>query len=111
MISTSSSVIARNQGVVLVGFGKNIRIPRRESLPITVHSLSLKTLRSSSAWIRRAYPLKKRTWGDLRALWVAHWSERTEIRALQLVAWIGLSRSKFYSWRDRYGSESTSFLR
>ena len=34
---------------------------------------------------------------------IAHWSERTEIRALQLVAWIGLSRSKFYSWRDRYG--------
>jgi len=34
---------------------------------------------------------------------IAHWSERTEIRALQLVSWIGLSRSKFYSWRDRYG--------
>jgi hypothetical protein len=32
---------------------------------------------------------------------IGHWSERTEIRALQLVAWIGLSRSKFYSWRDR----------
>jgi putative transposase len=34
---------------------------------------------------------------------IRHWSERTEIGALQLVAWIGLSRSKFYSWRDRYG--------
>ena len=34
---------------------------------------------------------------------IGHWSERTEIRALQLVAWIGLSRSKFYSWRDRHG--------
>jgi hypothetical protein len=34
---------------------------------------------------------------------IAHWSERTEIRALQFVAWIGLSRSKFYSWRERYG--------
>src|SRR5215510_9366311 len=34
---------------------------------------------------------------------IAHCSERTEIGALQLVAWIGLSRSKFYSWRDRYG--------
>ena len=34
---------------------------------------------------------------------IAHWSERTEIRALQLVDWIGLSRSKYYSWRDRYG--------
>jgi hypothetical protein len=32
-----------------------------------------------------------------------NWSERTEIRALQLVGWIGLSRSKFYSWRNRYG--------
>jgi len=34
---------------------------------------------------------------------IGHWSERTEIGALQLVAWIGLSRSKFYSWRDRHG--------
>ena len=34
---------------------------------------------------------------------IAHWSERTEIRALQLVSWMGLSRSKFYSWRNRYG--------
>ena len=34
---------------------------------------------------------------------IGHWSERTKIGALQLVAWIGLSRSKFYSWRDRYG--------
>jgi len=63
----------------------------------------------------RAHALKKRTWGDLTALWVAHdvrdaimdfiahWSEHTEIRALQLVCWIGLSRSKFYSWRNRYG--------
>ena len=34
---------------------------------------------------------------------IAHWSERTEISALQLVGWIDLSRSKFYSWRDRYG--------
>ena len=34
---------------------------------------------------------------------IGHWSERTEIGALQLVAWIGLSRSKFYFWRNRYG--------
>ena len=34
---------------------------------------------------------------------IGHWSERTQIGALQLVAWIGLSRSKFYFWRDRYG--------
>jgi hypothetical protein len=34
---------------------------------------------------------------------IGHWSERAEIGALQLVAWIGLSRSKFYSRRDRYG--------
>ena len=34
---------------------------------------------------------------------IGHWSERSEIGALQLVAWIGLSRSKFYFWRNRYG--------
>src|ERR1700737_2208828 len=65
--------------------------------------------------VGRAHAFKKRTWGDLTALWVAHdirdaimdfiahWSKRTEIGALHLVGWIGLSRSKFYSWRDRYG--------
>ena len=34
---------------------------------------------------------------------IVQWSERAGIGALQLVAWTGLSRSKFYSWRDRYG--------
>src|SRR5262249_58733232 len=33
---------------------------------------------------------------------IGHWSERTEIGALQLVAWIGLSRSN-YGWKHRYG--------
>ena len=70
-----------------------------------------------------AYPLKKRTWGDLRAQWVAHdtrdaimdfighWSERTEIAALQLVAWIGLSRSKFYSAHFPFPGRFLAFLR
>ena len=34
---------------------------------------------------------------------IAHWALRTEIRPLQLVEWIGISRSKFYDWRQRYG--------
>jgi len=37
---------------------------------------------------------------------IGHWSERTEIGALQLVAWIGLSRSKFSFWRNRYGKDN-----
>lgn len=31
------------------------------------------------------------------------WAPRTEIRPLRLVSWIGLSRSKFYDWKERYG--------
>ena len=31
------------------------------------------------------------------------WSGKTEIRESRLVSWIGLGRSKFYNWRDRYG--------
>lgn len=31
------------------------------------------------------------------------WSERTEIKPLVLVGWLGLSRSKYYDWKDRYG--------
>ena len=34
---------------------------------------------------------------------IRYWSGRTEIPALRLVNWAGLSRSKFYHWRDRYG--------
>ncbi len=29
--------------------------------------------------------------------------ERTGLRKLQIVAWVGIARSKFYDWRDRYG--------
>jgi len=51
----------------------------------------------------------------LTACWVAHdirdmiidfiqrWAPRTAISPLQLVAWIGLSRSKYYDWKQRYG--------
>lgn len=34
---------------------------------------------------------------------IAHWSERTEIRALQLVAWIGVEAEQVYCRRFRYG--------
>ena len=34
---------------------------------------------------------------------IQHWSPRTEISPLRLVEWIGLSRSKFYDWKQRYG--------
>jgi len=32
-----------------------------------------------------------------------YWSDRTELRATQLVRWLGVSRSKYYDWKDRYG--------
>ena len=35
--------------------------------------------------------------------YVRHWSDKTEIKAKQMVHWIGISRSKFYDWRRRYG--------
>ena len=31
------------------------------------------------------------------------WSSRTEIPAARLVRWLGISSSKFYGWRTRYG--------
>jgi putative transposase len=34
---------------------------------------------------------------------VARWSERTEIAVRLLVLWLGISLSKFYDWRKRYG--------
>lgn len=32
-----------------------------------------------------------------------HWSAKTEIAIRILVLWLGISLSKFYNWRDRYG--------
>ena len=34
---------------------------------------------------------------------VSRWSELTEIATGQLVAWLGISKGKFYDWRKRYG--------
>ena len=35
--------------------------------------------------------------------YVAYWTERAEIPKTRLVELIGISRSKFYGWRERYG--------
>jgi len=34
---------------------------------------------------------------------VQKWSDKTELSAPRLVGWIGISRSKYYDWRRRYG--------
>ena len=51
----------------------------------------------------------------MKGVWVPHdirdrvvdyvhtWNEKTEISVERLVAWLGIRRSKFYNWRDRYG--------
>src|SRR5207302_8765321 len=68
---------------------------------------------------RRAFgrprPLKKRAWGHLKGRWVApdtrdevidyvrYWKDRTQLSAQLLVGWIGIGRSKFHSWQERYG--------
>ena len=34
---------------------------------------------------------------------VRRWSEKTEIGAARFIGWLGVTSSKFYDWRDRYG--------
>jgi len=34
---------------------------------------------------------------------VNDWSAKTEIPAVRFIGWIGISSSKFYAWRQRYG--------
>src|SRR6266568_2797739 len=63
----------------------------------------------------RTHCAKKRTWGTLNGVWVPHdvrdqivdfvrrWSEASEIGAGRFVGWLGVSSSKFYDWRERYG--------
>ncbi len=59
--------------------------------------------------------LKKKHWGNLTGIWVPHdmrdqivdfvrcWSEKTEIGVGRFVGWLGVTASKFYAWRERYG--------
>ena len=35
--------------------------------------------------------------------YVRYWSDKTELADSSLVSWIGISRSKYYDWRSRYG--------
>jgi putative transposase len=35
--------------------------------------------------------------------YIRYWSERADIRANQMVKWIGITRSKYNNWRERYG--------
>ncbi len=35
--------------------------------------------------------------------YVRYWSDKTGIKATKMVKWIGIVRSKYYHWRDRYG--------
>ena len=34
---------------------------------------------------------------------VRRWSEKTEIRVGRFISWLGVTGSKFYDWRQRYG--------
>jgi putative transposase len=34
---------------------------------------------------------------------VRRWSEKTEIGAGRFIAWLDITTSKFYDWRERYG--------
>ena len=58
---------------------------------------------------------KKRKWGTLNSVWVRpdlrdqivdsvrERAAQTELPAKQLMAWIGISTSKFFDWKRRYG--------
>lgn len=35
--------------------------------------------------------------------YVRYWADRAELKKQTLIQWIGISRSKFYNWRKRYG--------
>ena len=35
--------------------------------------------------------------------YVRYWADRAELKKQTLIHWIGISSSKFYDWRKRYG--------
>ena len=34
---------------------------------------------------------------------VRAWSDKTEIPSQRFIAWLGIAKSKFHSWKQRYG--------
>jgi len=58
---------------------------------------------------------QKKSWGTLTGIWVPHdvrdlvvdfvrrWSEKAEIGVGRFIPWLGVTASKFYDWRQRYG--------
>ena len=70
--------------------------------------------RSALGADERAHCAKKKSW-ELSSAWVEpdkrdavvdfiqQWSVKAEISRRQLLAWLGLSSSKFYDWSRRYG--------
>src|SRR5207245_11095047 len=63
----------------------------------------------------RARGAKKKSWGTLTARWVSHdlrdqvvdyvrqYATLTELPQARLVAWLGVGRSKFFDWKQRFG--------
>jgi putative transposase len=59
--------------------------------------------------------VKKKSWPDLNGQWTAHdnrdqvidfvnrWADKAELPAGRFVGWLGISSSKFYDWKNRYG--------
>ena len=41
--------------------------------------------------------------GDQVVDFVRRWSEKTEISVGRFIHWLGVTASKFYNWRERYG--------
>ncbi len=35
--------------------------------------------------------------------YVRHWTGKTDVKATKMISWIGISRSKYYDWKLRYG--------
>ena len=67
------------------------------------------------AELMAGYVALKKSWGTLTGIWVPHdvqdlvvdfvrpWSEKAEIGVGQFIPWLGVTASKFYDWRQRYG--------
>ena len=69
----------------------------------------------SSGGDRGVCSAKKRAWGSLTGRWlppdtrdaimdfIGKWSERTDLPAKQFVAWLEITESKYFKWKQRYG--------
>src|SRR5438093_519960 len=111
--SSSRTGISPSPAIAAAARPRPSKTPSRPRSSSSRPSSRARTKSWPSSW--RPSPRKKKKWGTLRACWVPHdtrdqivdfvrsWADKTEIPAARFLPWLGIGKSKFYDWKERFG--------